>query len=442
MLARVSCLLVGLFACGAAASSCALGSGGSSADAPPLVGAADACSGLACKRVSCGVRPTTRVTGRVTDPAGLRGIYNASVYVPNGAVPPVRHGAHCDTCSGRRVGAVVSALTDALGEFALDDVPAGDDIPIVVEIGRFRRTATITVAPCTQNRIPDETTRLPRNGAEGDLPLIAATTGASDALECLLRNIGIDDREFVGGGDDRGHVQLYRGKGGGGLPKIPVPAAADLWNDPAALARYDIVALSCEGDEANENKGGDDPAARGAMHAYANAGGHVFATHFQYTWLKGSPAADFRDVATWDPTKDVGDDYLVDTSFPKGLAFADWLVATGASPEHGKVRLDNVTFSLGSVRAPPAQPWIHKGGTGAVRYFSFNTPIATPREAQCGRTVFADLHAFGLGGSDFPDGCLLSKPASLSPQQLALEFLLFDLFACVDDDRERPEPPR
>lgn len=34
-------------------------------------------------------------------------------------------------------------------------------------------------------------------------------------------------------------------RAGGGLPKIPVPNAADLWNDPARLARYDIVALSC-----------------------------------------------------------------------------------------------------------------------------------------------------------------------------------------------------
>lgn len=299
----------------------------------------------------------------------------------------------------------------------------------------------LTVLPCRETRIADEDARLPRSSAEGELPLIAATTGASDALECLLRNAGIDDREFVAGGDERGRVHLYRGKGGGGLPKGVIPPAADLWNDPARLARYDIVALSCEGDVADENKGGQEPQARAAMHAYANAGGHVFATHFQYTWLKASPAADFRGIASWDDAKDVGDEYLVDTSFPKGQAFAQWLLVTGAAPASGSIRLDNVTASLADVKAPEAQAWIRKAETKRPRYFSFNTPIAAERAAQCGRVVFGDLHAFGLGGSDFPEGCL-TAPRALSPQQLALEFLLFDLFACIDDDREKPTPPR
>lgn len=336
---------------------------------------------------------------------------------------------------------MVSALTDARGEFVLEDVPSDAAVPLVVDIGRFRRTATISIAPCVETRIADEAVRLPRSSAEGDLPFIAVTTGASDALECLLRNIGIDDREFTGGDDETGRVHIYRGKGGGGLPNRPIPFASDLWNDPARLQRYDIVALSCEGSEANENKGGDEPAARGAIRAYANSGGQVFATHFQYTWLKGSPGADFRDLATWDPSEDIGDEYAIDTGFPKGRAFADWLLASGASTSIGRIRLDNVAFSIGTIKEPPAQGWIRKPETGRARYFSFNTPVGAAREAQCGRTVFADLHAFGLGGSDFPTGCLAPR-TSLSAQQLALEFLLFDAFACVDDDREAPVPPR
>jgi hypothetical protein len=177
------------------------------------------------------------------------------------------------------------------------------------------------------------------------------------------------------------------------------------------------------------------------MRDYATAGGHVFATHFQYAWLKDSPAADFRGVATWDPAKDIGDDYTIDTSFPKGEALAEWLTVTGASSTLGQIHLDNVAYSVAAVAEPPSQTWIRKATAGRPRYFTFNTPIGVDRAAQCGRFVFADLHASGLGGSDFPQGCL-TKPNALSPQQLALEFLLFDLFACVDDDRERPMPPR
>jgi hypothetical protein len=399
----------------------------------------DACSGLACKRVDCAGAPT-RITGRVTDPAGLRPLYDVGVYVVDTPPPKMAHGARCGTCQKRAAaGAVVSALTDANGEFVLENAPADHAVPVVVEIGNFRRVVIADVAPCAETRLPDDAVRLPRNGDEGELPYVAVTTGAADALECLLRSAGIDDREFVPGGDPSGHVHLFRGKGGGGLG-TGIPDAMDLWNDPARLAPYDLTLLSCEGDEANELKGGTLPGAREAMRDYANAGGHVFATHLHSTWLRNSPADDFRTIASWDAGKDDADVYDVDTSFPKGSAFADWLVDVDASTTRGSVRLDDVTYSAGSVEHPPAQPWIARGPS-AVRYFTFNTPIGAPREEQCGRFVFADLHAFGLGGSDFPDGCPKDR-AALSAQQLALEFLLFDLFACVDDDAVPPAPPR
>lgn len=421
------------------AASCARGEAPSDLSASSLAPPAPGCVGLACRRVDCGGAPPTRITGRVTDPAGRRGLYNVSVYIPDAAPPPVRHGARCDACARRRVDAVASALTDPRGEFVLGDVPVGEHVPVVVELGAFRRTLDVTVAACAETRLADDVVRLPRSSAEGELPRVAVTTGAADALECLLRNVGIDEREIVAGGDPRGAVHVYRGRGGGGVAGAFVPDAAELWNDAARLSAYDLVALSCEGTEALENKGGDAPGARGSMAAYAEAGGHVFATHLHASWLKSSPVGELRSIAEWNETNDVGDEYEVDTTFPKGRAFAEWLSATGASPVTGKIRLDNVTFSVGGVRRPPAQPWIQKGPS-AVRYFSFNMPLGASREDACGRVVFGDLHAFGLGGSDFPTGC--PAAGELTPQQLALEFLLFDLFACVDDDAVPPAPPR
>lgn len=416
---------------------CARGGVDEAQDAP-LVPALRPCRGFACDRVACAAGSATRLTGRVTDPAGRRGLYGVSVYVPEALPPPVAHGARCEPCSRRRRDVVVSALTDTRGEFVLDDVPAGSRVPVVVELGAFRRIAFLDIAPCKDQRLADDVVRLPASSLEGDIPRIAATTGAADALECLLRNVGIDEREFVAGGDPRGAVHLYRGKGGGGRTGAVIPNADALWNDVATLATYDVVALSCEGDEALENKGGVQAGARGAMALYADRGGHVFATHLHATWLKGSPYAPYREIATWGSPKDESDVYEIDTSFPKGAAFAAWLAEAGAATTAASIRLDNVTASLLSTNAP-AHAWIRQPG-GRPRYMTVNTPIGAAREDSCGRFVFADLHAFGLGGSDFPVGC--PSNGVLSPQQLALEFLLFDLFACVDDDAVAPAPPR
>lgn len=397
------------------------------------------CTGRSCKRVACAAGSSTRIRGRVLDPAARRGLHGVSVYVPNAEPAPVNHGATCEPCSKRRRDVAVSAVTNALGEFVLEDAPVDPRTPVVVELGSFRRTAVVDVTACGETIVSDDQVRLPRRPEEGELPRIAATTGAADALECLLRKVGLDDAVFGTSNDPSRAVHMYRGKGGGGRSGLVVPSADTLWNDAEALRRYDAVVLSCEGDNALENKGGSLPGARGSMAAYADAGGHVFATHLHSTWLRDSPVAAYREVATWAETKDSSDAYTIDTSFPKGAAFGAWLSENGASPTLGAIRLDNVTTSLADVRVPPAHAWIRSSAQRA-RYFSFNAPIGAQRENACGRFVFADLHAFGLGGSDFPDGC--SPGVDLTPQQLALEFLLFDLFACVDDDALAPEPPR
>lgn len=406
----------------------------------PTFGAADACTGLSCKRVACNAGAATTLRGRVLDPAGVRGLYGVSVYIPNGSIPPLVHGARCNPCAARKVDAVAATVTDVRGEFVLDDVPVDSRVPVVVELGTFRRVAEIAVVACTDTRLDEERTRLPRSSREGDVPLVAVTTGAADALECLLRNVGLEDEEFVGGNDSRGRIHVYRGKGGGGRRGAFVTNAEDLWNDAAQMAPYDMIVLSCEGDEALENKGGTAVGARGSMAAYARAGGHVFASHLHSVWLQRSADDEFRGVATWTAAKDDGDDYGIEMGFPKGEALASWLVATGATATRGRIRLDNVTASAGSVRTDVAHGWIRQDSS-RIRYFSFNTPLGSSRQTACGRVVFGDLHAFGLGGSDFPDGCPKDRRA-LTPQQLALEFLLFDALACVDDDTLPPAPPR
>ena len=402
-------------------------------------GSTDAsCTGRSCERASCGSHITT-LKGRVMDPAGLRPVYGAAVYVPNADLKPLPTGANCRRCADIQVDAAVSALTDENGNFELRDVPVQPQLPVVVELGTFRRVTKLDIAPCADNVVPTGALDLPRSADEGDLPHIAVTTGGADSLECLVRGMGIFDSEFQPGGSATGHVHVYRGRGGGGFGSDAVPEAASFWNDYDRLKVYDLVGLSCEGEEALDEKGGTALTARGAMHDYAVAGGHVFATHFHRVWLQDSPFGDFRGIAEWGGAAVAGPSYDVDTSFPKGKAFAAWLTNVGASTTPGSIDLPDVTFSVGAVHEG-AQAWIKRGDDN-VRYFSFNAPLNSPPEEQCGRVVFGDLHVSGHGGGDLPGSC--GAPGTpLTPEQLALEFLLFDTLACVQDDKFAPTAPR
>ena len=92
----------------------------------------------------------------------------------------------------------------------------------------------------------------------------------------------------------------------------------------------------------------------------------------------------------------------------------------------------------------PSQPWIQ--AASSTMYFSFDTPIQTgplpPDQTSynyCGRAVFSDLHVGGdpstSDSSPPPGGC---DNTNLSPQERALEFMLFDLSSCVIPDTMAP----
>lgn len=416
------------------------------------------CQGLACKRQKCDdPAVTTTITGKVYDPAGANALYNVMVYIPGGPngdapLPPIPEGVQCQTCASVALSPMVSTLTNTKGEFELKDVPVDKNVPVVIQVGKWRRTLHFDVTKkCEANQVPDREFRLPKNGTEGDMPHIAVTAGGCDALECLLRGIGIDDKEFVPGASTAGHIHVFNGEGGmfAGAPQAggstSDPMGGELWNDSTKMANYDMVMLSCECSENNQNKGGNVGAAgtpanaRQAMWDYANLGGKIFATHFHYTWFKNSPQDDWKNVANWQAQGGGSGQYEVDQTFPKGASFADWLVNVNASPTKGTIQLTDVTDSLSNVNAP-AQSWIAKGPQ-AVRYFSFNAPTAAAPEDQCGRAVYSDLHLMGIsaGGGSFPNGC--PAPGGLSAQQKALEFMFFDLSGCVQSDDTPPTPP-
>ena len=179
-------------------------------------GPPDACVGLQCMEVNCqgqGIG-TTRLSGTVYAPNGTLPLYNVNVYVPNADPGPIGAGLECDRCSDQLPGSpVVKTITDELGHFELDNVPVAPNIPVVVTVGKWRRQFTVaTVNQCMDNPVPATSTTLPKTRSEGDMPNIAISTGSADALECLVRKLGIEDKEIsnqAGGGK----VQLFAGNG-------------------------------------------------------------------------------------------------------------------------------------------------------------------------------------------------------------------------------------
>jgi hypothetical protein len=408
---------------------------GSNPDAGP-------CTNLCPRQVSCD-GGTTSVSGTVYAPAGAaRGgdpLYNALVYVPNGTVAPFTPGVSCDRCGAPASGSpLVNSVTGADGTFLLQNVPTGPNIPLVIQLGRWRRQVTIpNVAACQNTVVDPELTRLPRNQGEGDIPLIAMVTGAVDGLECVLRKIGLDDTEFTvpsthGG---TGRVQFFIANGAdapGGAPD-----ELELFTSGSALARYDLTLFACEGGQDDENF-----ISQLNVINYANAGGRVFATHYSYVWLYN--VFPWNLTGTWNvdtntahppPDPLTG---LIDTSFPKGIAFSQWVSNVGASSGPNQITIHVARHDLDSPLFSPSQRFIYSNNPSTIQHYAFNTPWSRPPDQQCGRVIFSDFHVNDVNntsGMVFPAEC---TPGGLSAQEKVLEFMLFDLASCIAPDVPPP----
>ena len=98
------------------------------------------------------------------------------------------------------------------------------------------------------------------------------------------------------------------------------------------------------------------------------------------------------------------------------------------------------TATVGSTNV--GTPWVQTNPTvspASTQYFSWDMPFnAAVNDAgvpqYCGRVVYSDMHVSG-SASDYttlatvPAGCASTTP--LSPDEDAIEFILFDLSSCV-----------
>jgi hypothetical protein len=123
----------------------------------------------------------------------------------------------------------------------------------------------------------------------------------------------------------------------------------------------------------------------------------------------------------------------------------------------GQLDLGDIRNDVKNVTLTPqkneATRWIYTGTKGNAYkttqtmydtyYLSFNTPVKTTVDKQCGRAVYSDVHLSGSapGTGGWPAYCGKQADATHLVNEVALEFLFFDLSSCVSDDSKPPPPP-
>ncbi|HEX3694850.1 MAG TPA: hypothetical protein VH374_05610 [Polyangia bacterium] len=422
-------------------------------DVPP-VDVPPPCLNLQCQQVVCPTGSPTTISGTTFAPNGTLPLYNVQVYVPNAPLPPFKDGISCDRCGGSSVRSVTSAVSNEQGKFQLTDAPVGKNIPLVVQVGKWRRQVMLPeVTACQDNPVSDPNlSRLPRNRQEGDMPRIAVTTGGCDNLACLLTKVGVDAAELGVDGQNRA-VTYFQGAGddflfGRSSQPPNTTSATPLWRNETELSKYDMLLLSCECSEEQDGKGGP---AYDAMTHYLAAGGRIFGSDFMYVWYRYSTDPMLAGAMTIKGGAPPGrDPMVIDTTFPKGKAMADWMMVVDPTVTYGQIDAEEVFDNITAAMMPTAQVWASSPGFASKaihpRIITVNTPAGSTADQACGRAVHLDAHISSLADSFDDDNADLPFPQScgtkLNKGEQALAFLFFDLSACIQDDTKPIAPPR
>lgn len=182
----------------------------------------------------------------------------------------------------------------------------------------------------------------------------------------------------------------------------------------------------------------------------------MFGTHYHYNWFATASQfygdttckgpTDFNTQAPWGSAGGSGG-YMIDDSFPRGKAFADWAQYNMVTTTYGQINVTDTRNDVGALNGGMKGSGMYKNTTqwiyasSQTLYLSFNTPTTKQPKDQCGRAVFSDVHLSGsfFGGGTFPSFCQANMH---DVDEGALEFLFFDLSSCVQDDKSMPiQPP-
>ncbi len=425
------------------------------------------CVGLCTQQAACDGGTPTTITGRVVSGTTGTGfgspdpVPNVLVYIPNAPLGPVSSGASCGGCGADVSGTpLVSTTTGFDGTFTLPNVPVGTGIPVVIQLGKWRRGVTFDItSACTSTRVGDIHMPRTQGGDAGDIPgssnipLTAISTGQLDPIECVLRKMGVAQSEFTSNAGG-GRIHLYTGNGAstGGL----TPNEAALMGSGGTFMSYDQILFPCWGvDPVVSACARKSPAELANLVSYADSGGRFFATHFSYAWLYQN--APFSTTASWNVDQADIDSMTANVSAsvpPKSPGvFAQWLGAVGAltSTSPPQLVIHQARHDVDGV-AGASVDWIDgadpcisdPASSGMLLHYTFDTPVGAAKA--CGHAIFSDFHvntggggggnqcgsaaSIGCGGTALPFPTECGPASQLTSQERVLEFMIWDLESC------------
>lgn len=397
------------------------------------------CRGRFCQVPKCSGTDTTELTGRLFAPNGTDPVPGATVFVPVDSVPEFPAGLTCDLCSNLPY-SVATATTAFDGSFTLRGVPAGT-FPVVLRLGRFQRVVQVEATPCVSQNLPYDNgtamrgVRLPRRNNElspqDRIPRIAVVSGDNDQIECVLKRIGIDE------------LDMYNGRALGTRNPPPIAESGTLFTDEKTLNNYHIVVVNCTDNQFQSLIG-----ARGVqqnLERYVGRGGRLYVTDWAYDVIEQVP--EFSPYLCFEPQKTGGaamcmaapeiamsaDSYNFYGGQYKVLdpEMARWL---GQFPSiidrNDRVRVDYSFVVINKVSDNAdgkTKVWVD----GPAMSYGNRPQTVTLDYKSCGRVHYStyntEPNAVVSDSARWPNNC----GAKLAPQERLLEYLFFNIAACV-----------
>jgi hypothetical protein len=410
-----------------------VGPGGDSADLS-MPGSAGCSGGLHCQIAACDTGVDTVLTGHVYAPNGLDPVPNATVYVPDQGLPEFPTGVSCDLCNAVSEPAALTT-TSFDGSFTLTHVPSGDDIPLVVQLGHFRRVVHLHVDACTTAEVPHDPLaaglRLAKSDGELDpqdvVPRIAVATGDYDQIECVLHRMGIE------------RFDLYDDRGGLNIPPTIAPLQA-LFTDGAKLLGYNIVVVNCTQNEFQSLVA--SKAVQANLANFVTMGGRLYVTDWAYDVIEQVP--EFAPYLCFEPqdgsalqcrmTPDAPEIADTTNSYSTNATIVDpglaqWLRQFPNVIQNGAVPVDYSFVSIASVAADtkswPTTTWVEGQTPFGVR------PLTVTFDYDmCGRVHYSTYNTEPNGVVPDQQRYPNCRP-DFSPQERILEYLVFEIANCV-----------